>query len=153
MLPSMLYKLQRECELYISKLHSFQVLLCFYLQFLCYLWCFRAQWWECYPFFFGHQLGSWFLFQQFTCSTVLYLVYYAPARVTSCCLVTQSKLAGLIQRNVVSVTSIYYYSPIIKCRVCTSSDCYEYNKARVTLHLNLIVFHLTDYYMCPIQPV
>ena len=84
---------------------------------------------------------------------LLYLVYYAPARVTSCCLVTQSKLAGLIQRNVVSVTSIYYYSPIIKCRVCTSSDCYEYNKARVTLHLNLIVFHLTDYYMCPIQPV
>ena len=77
---------------------------------------------------------------------MLYLVYYAPARVTSCCLVTQSKLAGLIQCNVVSVTSIYYYSPIIKCRVCTSSDCYEYNKARVTLHLNLIVFHLADYY-------
>ena len=76
----------------------------------------------------------------------MYLVYYAPARVTSCCLVTQSKLAGLIQRNVVSVTSIYYYSPIIKCRVCTSSDCYECNKARVTLHLNLIVFHLADYY-------
>ena len=77
----------------------------------------------------------------------MYLVYYAPARVTSCCLVTQSKLAGLIQRNVVSVTSIYYYSHIIKCRVCTSSDCYECNKARVTLHLNLIVFHLADYYI------